>query len=73
MSNQYTTGQAAAKLGLEESHVRRLIGKSRTVDWTGPVIGRKLGHVWLLDDDDIAALRKRPKPKREYKRKGKSK
>jgi hypothetical protein len=64
-----TTKQAAKKLGLSDSSIRRLIATSRTDAWDGPEVGVKIGHDWLIRPEDLVALRKRPKPKREYKRK----
>lgn len=64
-----TTKQAAKKLGLSDSSVRRLILASRADGATGPEIGLKIGHDWLIRPEDLAALRARRKPNREYKRK----
>ena len=63
-----TTKQAAKKLGLSDSSVRRLIATSRTDKWDGPEIGVKIGHDWLIRPEDLIALKKRPKPNRTYKR-----
>lgn len=64
-----TTKQAAKKLGLSDSSIRRLILASRADGATGPEIGVKIGHDWLIRPEDMVALKARPKPKREYKRK----
>ena len=63
-----TTKQAAKKLGLSDSSVRRLIATSRTDKWDGPEIGVKIGHDWLIRPEDLVALRKRPKPNRTYRK-----
>lgn len=64
-----TTKQAATKLGLSDSSVRRLIAASRTAEWDGPEVGIKIGHDWLIRPEDLAALKKRPKANRTYKKK----
>lgn len=69
VSKLLTTRAAAPIVGIDDSSIRRLCAKSRTADWTGPEIGVKLGHDWLLRPEDIEALKNRPKPNREYKRK----
>jgi hypothetical protein len=50
----FTTAQAADKLGLGRRQTQRLCGKFG--------IGQRIGHQFLLTDDDINQLRVRPKP-----------
>ena len=47
-----SSAEAARKLGLEQSHVRRL---ARLLG-----VGFKVGRNWLFTADDLKALRKRP-------------
>jgi len=55
----YTTKEAAEKLGLEVSHVRRLLEE-------GKIRGKKFGRDWMVLSLDYQRKR-RPRTKREGK------
>lgn len=57
-----TTGEAAHRLGLAQSSVRRLI-------LNGELPATKHGRDWLIDERDVAALAASPRPKPGRKRK----
>ena len=52
----YSVEEASQRLGLETSHIRRLLGQ-------GKIKGKKLGRDWLIEDDSVDYKRKR-KPKK---------
>ena len=60
MAHVYSVEEAAQKLGLEASHVRRLLRK-------GEIKGRKLGHDWAVLSLNYQRKRK-PKTKPGEKR-----
>ncbi|MFC1924792.1 helix-turn-helix domain-containing protein [Chloroflexota bacterium] len=59
MNDVYSVNEAAEKLGLESSHIRRLLAK-------GEIEGKKLGRDWVVLSLDYKRRRK-PKTKRQGK------
>ncbi len=55
MTDLYSVKEAAEKLGLESSHIRRLLAK-------GEIEGKKLGHDWVVLSLDY---KRKPKRKKE--------
>jgi excisionase family DNA binding protein len=52
-----TTTEAAQRLGLAQSSIRRLI-------LSGELPATKHGRDWLIDEDDVQHLAAEPRPKR---------
>jgi len=57
MNEVYSVKEAARKLGLDSSHVRRLLAK-------GEIKGKRLGRDWVVLDLNYTRKRK-PKEKRK--------
>ena len=57
---ELTITEAAARLGLEASWVRRLVA-------SGQLQARKVGPIWLVTEESIAAYRPRPVGKPGHK------
>ena len=51
MSKMYSVKEAASKLGISDSHCRRLLEK-------GEIHGKKLGHDWVVLSLDYKRKRK---------------
>jgi excisionase family DNA binding protein len=57
MGHAYTVKQAAKELGLEASHVRRLVRN-------GEIKGKKWGRDWRITNLNDYERRRKPKPKK---------